>query len=86
MSQAQSPSTGRKYGRARVLAVWGVPRARFYPRQQRARQPVAGRRPGPKTKYTDAELPDNIRAILAASLFHGEGHRKICRRRSLPHG
>lgn len=77
MSQAQSPSTGRKYGRARVLALWGQPRSTFYARQQRARRPVAPQRRGPKTKYTDAELLDKIRAILAAAPFHGEGHRKI---------
>ena len=77
MSQAQSPSTGRKYGRARVLVVWGQPRSTFYARQQRARQPVAPQRRGPKTKYTDAKLLEKIRAILAASPFHGEGHRKI---------
>ena len=28
------------------------------------------------TKYTDAELLNKIRAILAASPVHGEGHRK----------
>jgi putative transposase len=77
MSQTQSPSTGRQYGRARVLAMWGQPRSTFYARQQRARQPVVPRRRGPKTKFTDAELLDKIRAILAASPFHGEGHRKI---------
>ena len=77
MSQAQSPSTGRKYGRARVLDVWGQSRSTFYARQQRARQPAASQRRGPKTKYTDAELLEQIRAILAASPFHGEGHRKI---------
>lgn len=77
MSQALSPSTGRKYGRARILAVWGQPRSTFYARQQRARQPAALQRRGPKTKYTDAELLEQIRAILTASPFHGEGHRKI---------
>ena len=77
MSQAQSPSTGRKYGRARVLAVWGQPRSTFYARQQRARQPVVPQRRGPKTKHTDAGLLEQIRAILAASPFHGEGHRKV---------
>lgn len=77
MSQAQSPSTGRRYGRARVLAVWGQPRSTFYARQQRARQLAASQRRGPRTKYTDTELVERIRAILAASPFHGEGHRKI---------
>ena len=77
MSQAQSPSTGRAYGRARVLAVWGQPRSTFYARQQRARRPVAPQRRGPKTKHTDAGLLEQIRAILAASPLHGEGHRRI---------
>ena len=77
MSQTQSPSTGRKYGRARVLAIWGLVRSTFYSRQKKARHPVAPQRRGPKTDYTDAELLDRIRAILTASLFHGEGHRKI---------
>lgn len=77
MSQTQSPSTGRKYGRARVLAIWSLARSTFYARQKRTRHPAAPQRRGPKTKYTDAELLEKIRAILAASPFHGEGHRKI---------
>lgn len=77
MSQAQSPSTGRNYGRARVLAAWGQPRSTFYTRRQRARHPTPLQRRGPKTTHTDAELLEQIRAILAASPFHGEGHRKI---------
>jgi transposase InsO family protein len=77
MSPAQSPSTGHVYGLARVMAVWGLPRSTFYARQKRARQPVTPQRRGPKTNYTDADLLDKIRAILAASPFHGEGHRKI---------
>lgn len=77
MSQTQSPSTGCRYGRARVLAVWGQSRSTFYVRQQRARQPVAPQRRGSKTNHTNANLLEQIRAILAASPFHGEGHRKI---------
>lgn len=76
-SQTQSPSTKRTYGRARFLAAWGLSRSTFYARQQRARHPVAPQRRGPKTKYSDAELLDKIRAIVTASPFHGEGHRKI---------
>lgn len=77
MSQTQSPSTGGKYGRARVLAIWVLARSTFYARQNRARQPVTSQRRGPKTSYTDADLLEKIHAILAASPFHGEGHRKI---------
>ena len=60
-----------------MLAAWGQPRSTFCARQRRTRQPVVPRRRGPKTKYTDAGLLDNIRALLAGSPFHGEGHRKI---------
>ena len=60
-----------------MLAVWGRPRSTFYARQRRTRQPVVPRRRGPKTNSTDAGLLDNIRALLACSPFHGEGHRKI---------
>ncbi len=34
-------------------------------------------RRGPKTKYSDAELTEKIRAVIAESPFHGEGHRKV---------
>jgi hypothetical protein len=77
MSQVQSPSTGRQYGRAPVLAVWGLPRSTFCARQHRANKPVTSQRRGPKTSHTDAGPLEKIRAILAASPFHGEGHRKI---------
>lgn len=46
-------------------------------RQRRAGQPVVPQRHGRKTKYTDAERLEQIRAILAASPFHGEGYRRI---------
>jgi transposase InsO family protein len=77
MSQAQSPSTGRKYGRARVLAAWRLPRATFYARRERAQCSEPARRRGPKTAYSDIDLLARIRQLIAASPFHGEGHRKI---------
>lgn len=77
MSQAQSPSTDRPYGRARVLAVWGISRSTFYARKKRSRKPRSPQRRGPKTPYRDEELVAQIRQLIAASPFHGEGHRKI---------
>ena len=77
MSQALSPSTHRKYGRVRVLAMWGLPRSTFYARQKRVRQPVPLQRRGPKTAHSDAELVEQIRQVIADSPFHGEGHRKL---------
>jgi hypothetical protein len=32
---------------------------------------------GPKPRWSDAELLEKIRAVLAASPFLGEGHRKV---------
>jgi transposase InsO family protein len=45
-----------------------------------ARQAAPARAPqrrGPKPRWGDAELLEQIRTILAASLFLGEGHRKV---------
>jgi hypothetical protein len=44
-------------------------------REARPDAPPARR--GLKTNYTDSELTDLIRPEIAASPFHGEGHRKI---------
>src|SRR5262249_22500108 len=38
--------------------------------------PVAAKR-GPKTRWSDAEVVVAIRAVLAATSFHGEGYRKV---------
>jgi putative transposase len=78
MSQATSPSTNKPYGVAGVTAAWGMPRSTFYAiktRQARPDAPPVKR--GPKTNYADSELTDRIRQEIAASPFHGEGHRKI---------
>lgn len=77
MSQTRSPSTNRIYGRARVLAVWGQSRSTYYARRKRERNPVPSRRRGPKTAWGDEELTQAIRDEIAASPFHGEGHRKL---------
>jgi putative transposase len=39
---------------------------------------VAPGKRGPKPKVTDERLLTCIKAVIAASPFHGEGHRKIC--------
>ena len=83
MSRAVSPSAGRPYGLARVARVWGIARATVY-RRRRAAPELPRRRPGPVGPRPDAELLEAIRAVLAASPFHGEGHRKVWAR--LRHG
>jgi len=78
MSCATSLSTGWVYGVARVAREWELARSSFY--HQRG---LAGKffrvlqRRGPKTAWTDAALTEEIRAVLAASPFYGEGHRKV---------
>ena len=83
MSRAVSPSGGRPYGLARVCRVWRAARSTVYRRRTLPRA-APPRRPGPTGPMPDAELVDAIRAVLAASPFHGEGHRKVWAR--LRHG
>jgi transposase InsO family protein len=76
MSRATSPSAGKPYGLARVCRIWRTARATVYRHRAPPRQ-VAPRRPGPVGAMPDADLVEAIRAVLAASPFHGEGHRKV---------
>ena len=77
MSRASSPSSGRRYGTARVCQLWEVPRSTVYARRARASRPAqpAAKR-GPKGAGTDAALTEQSRAVLARSPFIGEGYRK----------
>jgi putative transposase len=67
-----SPATGRGYPLAMICAVFRVPRSSVYaaamPRSVAALPP--GKR-GPKTRTSDTELVEAIRAVLAATPFHG---------------
>jgi len=75
MSHATSPSTQRQYGVVRVCQEWDVRRSTFYhQRSSPAHQPA---KRGPKTSYTDEALTAQIRQVLMASPFVGEGHRKV---------
>ncbi len=76
MSRTVSPSSGRPYGLARVCRVWRASRATVY-RHLSSSRPNPPRRPGPLGPMPDAALVEAIRAVLAASPFHGEGHRKV---------
>jgi putative transposase len=84
MSRAVSPSGGKPYGLARVCRVWRAARSGVY--RHRAPPPCEAppRRPGPIGAMPDAALVEAIRAVLAGSPFHGEGHRKVWAR--LRHG
>ena len=81
MAEATSPTTGRRYGVARVCPIWDQPRSSFYA----ARQPQAGAvapasasaRRGPKPSVGDEALLAAIHADLERSPWTGEGHRKV---------
>jgi putative transposase len=76
MSRTLSPSSGKSYGLALVCRVWRVARATVYRYRAPPRTEAAPRR-GPAGPMPDAALLAAIRAVLAESPFHGEGHRKI---------
>ncbi len=83
MSRTVSPASGKPYGLALVCRVWRLARSGVY----RHRAPAAlgpRRRPGPVGPLPDGALVEAIRRVLAASPFHGEGHRKVWAR--LRHG
>jgi putative transposase len=78
MSQTCSPSTQRRYGLARVCRVWDLARSTVYLHQaQRTGPAPMPQKRGPKTRWSDNELVAEIRAVLGASPFLGEGHRKV---------
>jgi putative transposase len=77
MSRAGSPSAGRPYGLARTCRVLEVPRSTVYAARARRQRLVPLGRRGPKTAWTDAELTERIRQVLAAAPFVGEGYRKV---------
>jgi putative transposase len=76
MSRTVSPISGKPYGLAAVCRVWRIARSGVY-RHQAPSSPVQPRRRGPVGPIADAALLEAIRAVLADSPFHGEGHRKI---------
>jgi putative transposase len=76
MSRALSPVTGKPYGLAAVCRVWQLARSGVY-RHLSASPPLAAQRRGPLGAMSDEALTTAIRGVLAASPFHGEGHRKV---------
>jgi transposase InsO family protein len=76
MSRTNSPLSRKPYGLALVCRTWRVPRATVY-RHRVPQQASALLRSGPVGPMADAALLEHIRAVLAASPFHGEGHRKV---------
>jgi putative transposase len=76
MSRSVSPISGRSYGLAAVCRAWRLARSGVY-RHRAPTSCIPAQRRGPVGPMPDAELLAAIRAALAASPFHGEGHRKV---------
>jgi hypothetical protein len=80
VGQTVSPSTGQRYGLARVCRIWDLPRSTLYFQRHQRIIPLEGRpeprKRGPLGACPDEELVGHIRRILSESPFHGEGYRK----------
>jgi putative transposase len=77
MSKTVSPSREKPYGLARVCRAWEAPRSTVYYQHAAAMSPAPPVRRGPIGPMSDEDLVKEIRAVLDASPFHGEGHRKV---------
>ena len=76
MSRSVSPISGRSYGLAAVCRAWRLGRSGVY-RHHTPAPVTSPQRRGPVGPMPDAALLAAIRVALAASPFHGEGHRKV---------
>jgi putative transposase len=76
MSRTISPSSNQPYGVARVTSVWNLARSSFYAARHREQHPREAQKRGPKVR-SDEKLVAEIRQLLAAPVFTGEGYRKI---------
>ncbi len=76
MSKALSSSAKKPYGLALVCRWWEIARSTVYAKRDRHCRALPLLKRGPKTPFTDAELLDRIRYVLAHSEWVGEGHRK----------
>lgn len=76
MSRRVSPVSSKPYGLAVICRVWRIARSGIY-RHRAAHSASPSQRRGPVGALSDEALIAAIRAVIAASPFHGEGHRKI---------
>lgn len=78
MIAERSPSVNRPFGVA--LACRLLERSRssvYWHRGAALRAEIPNSKRGPKTAWSDEELTQKIRLVLASSPFVGEGHRKV---------
>jgi transposase InsO family protein len=75
----RSESTGRRYPRTIISAVYRLPRSTWYALGERSmiEKPMVRSKRGPRSSWSDEEILSSIRQVLLESPFHGEGHRKV---------
>ncbi len=72
-----SPSIGRRYPLTLVCEVYRVARSSVYAARASVIPMVVAIKRGPKTTWSEEEVVEGIRAVIAGSPFHGEGYRKV---------
>ena len=73
-----SPSAKKPYGILRVCKAWRLPRSTVQRHKALANaEPQIPAKRGPKSCLSDEQILAEIRAVLASTLFVGEGHRKV---------
>lgn len=80
MSQAISVSSNRPYGLRLVCRVWRIAASTVYARRKArtgASSDAATTKRGPRVAISDDDLILQVREVLAASPWVGEGHRKV---------
>ena len=76
MSRTISPSSQKPYGVTQVVAIWCLARSSFYTAHHRQLHPRESHKRGPQV-LSDEKLLAEIRQLLEAPVFTGEGYRKI---------
>lgn len=72
-----SPSIGRRYPLTLICEVYQVARSSVYAARASVIPMVVAIKRGPKTTWSEEEVVEGIRAVIAGSPFHGEGYRKV---------
>src|SRR5262245_46611431 len=77
MTARGSPRTQRRYPLTMICAAYRLARSSVNAAGRAAAPAPMPGKPGPKTRQSDREVVEAIRAVLTATPFHGEGYRKI---------
>jgi putative transposase len=77
MSRQRSAGTGRRFPLTMICTIYRLARSSVYAAALASSSLGPPGKRGPKTRVSDGELVEEIRAVLGACPFHGEGYRKV---------